>query len=102
MYRIINTNGLTIGMTDSVNYIKFGNSGCYTIASEAEAIGVAYKSVPYNLIGHNEIEGADTVVVIKEDVGFYIMEMLKNKANIDYISMMTGVNIPSEEEAANE
>ena len=50
MYRIIKvSDGTEIGVT--------------------EAIGVAYNCIPYNLIGHDEIEGADTVVVSEIDGG---------------------------------
>lgn len=69
MYRIIKTDGTELGITDLVNYIKFGDSGCFTNAVETDAIGVAFNSTPYNLIGHDEIEDADTVIVSKIDGG---------------------------------
>ena len=59
MYRIITLDGTELGMTDSVLYIKIGNSGSFTPCSVDEAIGVAFNSEPYNLVGHDEIEGAD-------------------------------------------
>lgn len=74
MYRIIKIDGTELGITDSVNYIKIGASGCYAAAAKEEAIGVAYNSVPYNLVGHAEIEGADTVVVSAVDAGQIIQE----------------------------
>lgn len=69
MYRIITVDGTELGMTDSVLYIKIGSSGSFTPCSIDEAIGVAFNSEPYNLIGHNEIEGANTVIVVKCDSG---------------------------------
>lgn len=69
MYRIITLDGTELGMTDSVLYIKIGNSGSFTPCSVDEAIGVAFNSEPYNLVGHDEIEGADTVVVAAVDGG---------------------------------
>ena len=57
MYRIIKIDGTELGITDSVNYIRY------------DAIGVAFKSVAYNLVGHEDIEGADTVVVSEIDGG---------------------------------
>lgn len=69
MYRIITLDGTELGMTDSVLYIKIGNSGSFTPCSVDEAIGVAFNSEPYNLVGHDEIEGAGTVVVAKCDGG---------------------------------
>ena len=69
MYRVIKIDGTELGIVDSVTYIKFGISGDYTVATEQDAIGVAFDSTPYNLIGHDEIQGADTVVVSKVDGG---------------------------------
>ena len=69
MYRIIKVDGTELGITDTINYIKIGLSGCYANATKDDAIGVAFKSVPYNLVGHNEIKDADTVVVSAIDGG---------------------------------
>lgn len=72
MYRIIKIDGTELGVTDSVNYIKISENGCFTNATAEDAIGVAFNSVAYNLVGHNEIEEADTVVVSKIDGGHEI------------------------------
>ena len=69
MFRIIKIDGTELGITDSVNYIKIGESGDYATASEQDAIGIAFNSEPYNLLGHEDIEGADTVVVSEIDGG---------------------------------
>jgi hypothetical protein len=72
MYRIIKIDGTELGVTDSVNYIKISENGCFTNATVEDAIGVAFNSVAYNLVGHTEIEEADTVVVSKIDGGYEI------------------------------
>ena len=82
MYRIIKSDGSELGVTDTVIYIKIGNSGCYAYASQKDAIGVAFNGVPYNLIGHQDIDGADTVVVSKIDGG---AEMASQHAAINEI-----------------
>ena len=69
MFRIIKTNGTELGVTESVNYIKIHKNGCYTTATRADAIGVAYNSVAYNLIGHDDIADTDTVIVCEIDGG---------------------------------
>lgn len=69
MYRIIKIDGTELGITDSVNYIKIGTSGDFTTAKVEDAIGVAFKSVPYNLYGHSEIADAETVIVSAIDGG---------------------------------
>lgn len=75
MYRIIKvSDGTEIGVTDSVEYIRCGNSGCFVPTDQDHAIGVAHNGVAYNLIGHNDIEDADTVVVSKFDGGNMVAE----------------------------
>ena len=74
MYRIIKIDGTELGITDSVNYIKIGASGSFTAATEIDAIGVAFQSVAYNLVGHEEIADAETVVISKIDSGEEIKE----------------------------
>lgn len=69
MYRIIKIDGTELGITDSVNYIRFGEGGCFTPTARENAIGVAFNSVAYNMVGHEEIDGADTVVVSSIDGG---------------------------------
>lgn len=81
MYRIIKIDGTELGITDSVNYIKIGSSGDFTTAAEADAIGVAFNSTPYNLMGHSDIDGAETVIVSKIDGGAEVGS-LANTINI--------------------
>lgn len=81
MCRIIKTDGTELGITESVRYIKIGTYGDFVVATEEEAIGVAYKGTPYNLIGHSEIENADTVVVSVIDGGDEVGSM-SNTINI--------------------
>ena len=75
MYRIIKLDGTEIGITDSVNYIKIGESGDFTTATAEDAVGVAFNSIPYNLVNHNDIEGAETVLVSHTDAGAIISEL---------------------------
>ena len=69
MYRIVKIDGTELGITDFVNYIKIGASGDLANATEEDAIGVAFNGEPFNLIGHEDIDGVDTVVVSKIDGG---------------------------------
>ena len=55
-----------MGITDSVNYIRYGDGGCFTTATRKDAIGVAFKSVAYNLVGHEDIE--DAVSAYKQEL----------------------------------
>lgn len=74
MYQIMKMDGTELGMTDSVHYIKISGNGCFINTTAKEAIGIAYQGVPYNLMGHSEIEDADTVFVSKRDSGFEMKE----------------------------
>lgn len=69
MYTITTLTGTILGITESPTYIKLHPNGGFTLATAEDAVGVAYRSVPYNLIGHNAIEGAETVIVSEIDGG---------------------------------
>lgn len=74
MYRITKTDGTELGMTDAPIYIKIGASGSFAPTDAMHAIGVAFQGEPYNLAGHEEIDGADTVVVTEYNGGETIAE----------------------------
>lgn len=87
MYRIIKVaDGAEVGITEAVNYIKIGSSGSLTTATKNDAVGIAFDSTPYNLVGHDEIEGAETVVVSEIDGGVTV-NSISNAVNI-----LLGVN----------
>ena len=46
MYRIIKIDGTELGITDSVNYIRYGDGGCFTTATRKDAIGVPLSAYP--------------------------------------------------------
>lgn len=69
MYTITTLTGTILGITESPTYIKLHPKGGFTLATAEDAVGVAYRSVPYNLIGHDAIDGAETVVVAEMDGG---------------------------------
>lgn len=63
MNRIIRTDGTELCLVDKARYIKRSSYGVFVEAERKDAIGVAVKGVVYNLLGHDEIAGADTVLV---------------------------------------
>lgn len=69
MYRVIKLDGTELGMTDAIQYIKIGSSGSFAPCAFEDAVGIAFDSTPYNLVGHDDIDGADTVVVSLCDGG---------------------------------
>lgn len=75
MYRIINTTDWKeLGTVDHVTYIKVSSSGSYVFAEQEDAVGVALNGTPYNLVGHDEIQDADTVIVSEFDGGALVAE----------------------------
>ena len=98
MYRIIMANGIDIALVDSVDYIKYNRCGSFCPAKESDAIGVAVAGTPYNLSGHSDIEGAETVLVSYVDGGVFARLTAQNTANLDYLSAMTGIDLPNEDE----
>ena len=63
MNRIIRTDGTELCLVDKARYIRRSGYGVFIEAERKDAIGVVVKGVVYNLLGHDEIAGADTVLV---------------------------------------
>ena len=82
MFRIITLDGKPIGVTEKVRYIKIHpHNGCFIEATKDDAIGIAYKSNPYNLIGHDKINDRPTVFV-KEFDGAEEIDSLSKKNKV--------------------
>lgn len=93
MDRIIRIDGTELGLTDEARYIKFGSCGQFVQTTRAEAIGVAFKNSVYNLLGHNEIAEAETVIVSKASTADELtvqradLDEQKNVAAITFVSL---------------
>lgn len=93
MNRIIKTDGTELCLVDKARYIKRSSYGVFVEAERKDAIGVAVKGVVYNLLGHAEIAGADTVLVsdastadeltAQRDVAAITFVSLAEKGDID-------------------
>lgn len=90
---LFKVNGATIALVDNPNWVKVQKNGYYGLCEYPQATGVAIDSTVYNLPGH-DIGGVATVSFDIVQNGTY---MLKQEANIDYLSMMTGVELPNDE-----
>lgn len=104
MYRIITTEGTELGLTDSVLFIKKSTDGTLIEASREDAIGLAYKGTAYNLPGHTEVERAKTAVAVQVSAAQIMQEQTvfaeKLQANMDYLAMMSDVDIDGAEAVA--
>lgn len=97
MYRIIKTDGTELGAVDSVLYIRTGSSGDYAPTTREKATGVAYNGTVYNLVGHNEIPDAETVVVSATDTGDYMTPLSVNARTEQGITDLDIANIEAQQ-----
>lgn len=94
MNRIIKTDGTELCLVDKARYIKRSDYGVFVEAERKDAIGVAVKGVVYNLLGHDEIAGADTVLVSDASTADELtaqradLDEQKNVAAITFISLV--------------
>ena len=63
------SDGKELGMVETVTYVKIGSSGDFAIAKKENATGVVFDGTTYGLIGHDEIQNAETVIVSEIDGG---------------------------------
>lgn len=93
MDRIIRIDGTELGLTDEARYIKYGSCGQFVQTTRADAIGVVYKNSVYNLLGHNDIAEAETVIVSKASTADELtaqradLDEQKNVAAITFVSL---------------
>lgn len=74
MYQIIKDN-VVMAYVDQPVFIRRHENGCYVATSEEEAQGIAIQSVPYHILGREELPGAvETVMIVKIDGGIVLAE----------------------------
>lgn len=73
MFRIIK-DGACIGMTETPNYIKQTENGCFTLCPTPEASGIAFLGAVYRLLGKDGMEGVETVMLEETDAGAEIVK----------------------------
>ena len=73
MFRIIR-GGESIGMTETPNYIKQIENGCYNLCPEPEASGIVFEGTVYHLLDRPALEGVDTVMLEAADAGAEIVK----------------------------
>lgn len=73
MFRITK-NGASVGMTEAPTYIKQHSNGSFVLCPEPEASGIAFAGNVYHLLGREELEGAETVMLEETDAGTEIVK----------------------------
>ena len=72
MYRIIKvSDGTEIGVTDAIEFIRYGKNGCFVPAAQDEAIGVAYNCIPYNLSATMRLRGLIQLLFLRLMVALF-------------------------------
>lgn len=65
----ITKGGVTVGMTESPNYFRQQENGCFALCPEPMASGIVFEGTVYHLLGRDALEGAETVVLEETDAG---------------------------------
>ncbi len=65
----ITKGGVTVGMTESPNYVRQQENGCFALCPEPMASGIVFEGTVYHLLGRDALEGAETVVLEETDAG---------------------------------
>lgn len=95
-------NGSLLALVEQPNWVYLQENGAYGLCDYENAQGVAINGIVYNLAGNLISENGE---VDFKDIpsGEYMMQQDKvaaqNAANLDYLSMMTGYDLPMEEQA---
>ena len=76
-------------------WIKRLRNGCFGIADREHATGVVIASTPYSISDSEDMSMLEKVFVEEVDGGSLLAQYM---ANLDYLSAMTGFNLPEEEE----
>lgn len=87
MFRITNTSGKSLGMTEAPTYIKQAENGCYILCPEPEASGIAISGVPYRLLGREGMEDLDTVMLEEMDAGPMVAAAQELSTDIDGLTV---------------
>ena len=68
MYRIVK-DGAALALIEAPTYVRQAGNGCFVLCQEAEAVGIAYGGAVYHLLGLEDLEGAESVILEETDAG---------------------------------
>ena len=89
MFRITK-GGVTVGMTESPNYIRQQENGCFALCPGAGGFGHAFEGTPYRLLGRESPEGMgvlDIVMLEETDAGPMVAAAHDLSADIDGLTV---------------
>lgn len=85
MFRIIK-DGAIIGMTEAPKYIKKAMNGCFNLCPELEAQGISFAGNVYHLLGRDDLDGLETVILEEVDAGVEFQAMSSAVASSSKLS----------------
>jgi len=83
MFKIEKIDGTDVGVTDEPLWIKKSLCGALIATDRARATAIALDSVAYNLDGHNDVEGGETVLVYEMPLSQWAVSKKKEQADTD-------------------
>lgn len=106
MYSVIG-NDKEIGITEAPTYIKKQSNGYYVLCDECEACGIVLNGTVYQLIDRPSMESEiPEVRLVHVDSGSRIAAqqsaITKTDASLEYLYMMTEVELPEEAQEEGE
>ena len=86
MYKIISDlDHREIGVVVEPRFIRKSTSGSYIQTDKENALGIAYRSVAYNLNGHEDFGAPETVSLFEIDIGDVTSDILSNNQELQSI-----------------
>lgn len=79
MYRIVK-DGAELALIEAPSYVRQAGNGCFVLCQEAEAAGIAYNGTVYHLLGREDLEGAESVILEAADAGAEIQTTRESAA----------------------
>lgn len=86
MFKIIK-DGVTLGMADKLNYIRYHENGCFILCDKDEAEGVAYNGVPYHLINAPQLIGVSEDVTVEEVEAAVEIQKVNDTNSISFVTL---------------
>lgn len=80
MYRIVK-DGAALALIEAPTYVRQAGNGCFVLCQEAEAVGIAYGGAVYHLLGREDLEGAESVILEAVDAGAEIQAAGESATN---------------------
>ena len=80
MYRIVK-DGTELALIEAPNYVRRAGNGCFVLCREEEAAGIAYNGTVYHLLGREELEETESVILEAADAGAEIRAARESAEN---------------------